>query len=168
MDNEWRNLIDFGPGVIGQSQPPLRGNATLCVVQVHVFFFHDNVSIPAQQRWSGYSDVAVCEWVSVWVFVCARHLLWCGHYTDYSFLNHFHTSNFTCKLWVMKGGTHLILGQWTKGQGQLWHPVYITLWTWYRLQILPDHFQTSHASCWLWEEEPYWFWSQGQKPWSTL
>ena len=27
----------------------------------------------------------------------------------------------------------------------------------YRLQFLPDHFQTSQAHCW-WEEEPYWFW----------
>ena len=35
-------------------------------------------------------------------------------------------SNFTCKLWMMRGGTLLILGQGVKGQGQLWHSVYKT------------------------------------------
>ena len=38
-------------------------------------------------------------------------------------------SNFTCKLWMMRGGTLLILGHGVKGQGQLWHSVYKTLWT---------------------------------------
>ena len=38
-------------------------------------------------------------------------------------------SNFTCKLWLMRGGTLLILGHGVKGQGQLWHSVYKTLWT---------------------------------------
>ena len=37
-------------------------------------------------------------------------------------------SNFTCKLWMMRGGTLLILGHGVKGQGQLWHSVYKTLW----------------------------------------
>ena len=42
-------------------------------------------------------------------------------------------SNFTCKLWMMTGGTLLILGHGVKGQGQvwqgqLWHSVYKTLW----------------------------------------
>ena len=31
-------------------------------------------------------------------------------------------SNFTCKLWMMKGETLLILGCRVKGQGQLWPP----------------------------------------------
>ena len=44
-------------------------------------------------------------------------------------------SNFTCKLWVMRGGTISILGHGIKGQSQLWHSVYKTLWTRYRLQI---------------------------------
>ena len=38
-------------------------------------------------------------------------------------------SNFTCKLWMMRGGTLLILGHGVKGQGQLWHSMYKTLWT---------------------------------------
>ena len=37
-------------------------------------------------------------------------------------------SNFTCKLWMMRGGTLLILGHGVKGQGQLWHSMYKTLW----------------------------------------
>ena len=56
-------------------------------------------------------------------------------------------SNFTCKLWMMRGGTLLIFGHGIKGQSQLWHSLYKTLWTRYRLQISPNHFQTSHASC---------------------
>ena len=56
-------------------------------------------------------------------------------------------SNFTCKLWMMRGGTLLILGHGVKGQGQLWHSVYKTLWTQYRLQFLHNQFQTSHVSC---------------------
>ena len=38
-------------------------------------------------------------------------------------------SNFICKLWMMRGETLLILGHGVKGQGQLWHSVYKTLWT---------------------------------------
>ena len=44
-------------------------------------------------------------------------------------------SNFTYKLWMMRGGTLLILGQGFKCQGQIWHFVYKTLWTRYRLQL---------------------------------
>ena len=67
-------------------------------------------------------------------------------------------SNSPCTLLMMRGGTLLILGHGVKGQGQLWQSVYKTVWTRYRLQFLPNHFQTSHAYCWWWEEEPYWFW----------
>ena len=38
-------------------------------------------------------------------------------------------SNFTCTFTMMRGGTLLILGHGVKGQGQLWHSVYNTLWT---------------------------------------
>ena len=31
-------------------------------------------------------------------------------------------------------------------------------WAQYRLQFLPDHFQTSHVSCWWWKKEFYWHW----------
>ena len=37
-------------------------------------------------------------------------------------------SNFTCKLWMMRGGTLSNLGHGVKGQGQLCHSVYKTLW----------------------------------------
>ena len=56
-------------------------------------------------------------------------------------------SNFTCTFAMMRGGTLLILGHGIKGQGQLWHSVYKTLWAGYRLQFLPNHFQTLHVSC---------------------
>ena len=72
-------------------------------------------------------------------------------------------SHFTCTLTIFRGGTLLILGHGVKGQGQLWHFVYKTLWTRYRQQFLPNHFQTSHVSCGWWEEEPYWFWVTGSK-----
>ena len=38
-------------------------------------------------------------------------------------------SNFTCTFAMMRGGTLLILGHGVKGQGQLWHSIYKTLWT---------------------------------------
>ena len=44
-------------------------------------------------------------------------------------------SNFTCKFLMMRGGTLFILGHGIKGQSQLWHSLYKTLWTRYRLQI---------------------------------
>ena len=46
-------------------------------------------------------------------------------------------SNFTCKLLMMREGTLLILilGHGIKGQSQLWHSVYKTMWTRYRQQI---------------------------------
>ena len=37
-------------------------------------------------------------------------------------------SNFTFQLCLMRGGTLLIMGHGMKGQGQLWHSVYKTLW----------------------------------------
>ena len=49
-------------------------------------------------------------------------------------------SNFICEMWMMRGGALLILGHGIKGQGQLWHSVYKTL-------FLPNHFQSSHESC---------------------
>ena len=56
----------------------------------------------------------------------------CGQDTDFSVQS---LSNFTCKLWMMRGGTLLILGHGVKGQGQLWHSMYKTLWAEYRLQF---------------------------------
>ena len=47
-------------------------------------------------------------------------------------------SNFTCNLWMVRGGTLLILGLRVKTQGQLWHSVYKTLWTRYRLQFFAE------------------------------
>ena len=37
------------------------------------------------------------------------------------------------------------------------------MWARYRLQFLPNHFQTSHVSCSWWEEAPYWFSVMGSK-----
>ena len=97
----------------------------------------------------------VCAWVSVRVRECvgesrrawvrpSHFALW----TRYSF--HFSSwslSNFTCKMRMMRGGTLLILDHGVKGQGQFWHSVYKTLCTRYRLQLLSNHFQTSHVGC---------------------
>ena len=44
---------------------------------------------------------------------------------------------------MIRGGTLLIFGYGVKGQGQIWHFMYKTLWARYRLQFLPNHFQTS-------------------------
>ena len=52
------------------------------------------------------------------------------------------------------------LGEWV---GACVRPSRFALWARYRLQFLPNHFQTSHVHCWWWEEEPYWFWVTGSK-----
>ena len=94
----------------------------------------------------------MCGWVSEWVYasVCmsvrlsvALHLV--GTIQTTVFVQSL--SNFTCKLWMMRGGTPLILGHGVKDQGQLWHSVYKTLWARYRLQFESNNFQTSHANC---------------------
>ena len=68
-------------------------------------------------------------------------------YTVHFFTQTF--SNFTCMLFMMKGGTHIDFGSGgdVKGQGQIWQSVFKTMWTRYRLQFLLNRFQTSHVSC---------------------
>ena len=124
--------------------------------------------IPSQQSWRGYSNAAVCgwlgEWVGSWVSACVG-----GSVTLYIVDTIATTvfaqslSNFTCTFAMIRRGTLLILVHGVKGQGQLWHSVYKTLWTRWQLQFLPNHFQTSHAHLPWWEEEPYWFWFTGSK-----
>ena len=107
--------------------------------------------IPSQQRWRGYSNAAVRGWLGEWVRVWVGE--WVGASVTLYLVDTIATtvfaqslSNFTCKLWMMRGGTLLIFGRHgVKGQGQLWHSVYKTLWAGYRLQFLPNHFQTSHV-----------------------
>ena len=105
---------------------------------------------------SGYGVKGQCQlWHSLHKTVWTRYRL---NFMPY----HFQTSpqllsNFTCKLWMIRGGTLLIWGHGVKGQSQLWRSLYKTLWTRYRLHFMPYHFQTSHVSYWWWEEEPYWF-----------
>ena len=53
----------------------------------------------------------------------------------------------TCKLWMTREGTLLILGHGVKGQGQLWHSVYKTLWTRCRLIFAQS---LSKFTCRLW------------------
>ena len=124
------------------------------------------VSLSPRNR--GYSNMAVRrwlgEWVGAWVSACVRaSVAFCLVGTIASTVFSRSLSNFTCKLWMMRGGTLLILGHGVKGQGQLWHYEFKTLWAGYRLQFLPYHFQTSHVSCGWWEVEPYWFSVTGSK-----
>ena len=74
-------------------------------------------------------------------------------------------SNFSCKLWMMRGGTLLIFSHGVTGSKVKvnFGTMYKTLWTGYRLQFLPNHFQTSPVRCQWWEEEPYWLWVMGSK-----
>ena len=68
----------------------------------------------------------------------------------------------------MRGETLLILGHWIKDQCQLWHSVYKTLWARYRLQFLPNHFQTLHISLDDERRNLIDFGSRGQRSRSTL
>ena len=101
----------------------------------------------------------VCGWVSEWVHHSSVALYLVDTIAATVFVQSL--SNFTCKLWMMRGGALLILGHGSKVNVNF-GTVYKTLWTWYRLQFLSNHFQTLHASC-RWWEEPYWFWVTGVK-----
>ena len=72
---------------------------------------------------------SVCGWVSEWVRECVRASV-ALYLVDTIATKVFvrSLSNFTCKLYMMIEGTLLILGHGVKGQGQLWHSVYKTLW----------------------------------------
>ena len=90
--------------------------------------------MPSQQSWRGYSNAAVHGWLGEWVGGWVRS--WVRGSVPLYLVDTIATivfaqslSNFTCKLSMMRGGTLLILGHGVKGQGQLWHSVYKTLWT---------------------------------------
>ena len=92
------------------------------------------VIIPSQQSWRGYSNAAVRGWLGEWVGECVRG--WVRGSVTLYLVDTIATtvfaqsiSNFTCTFAMMRGGTLLILGHGVKGQGQLWHSVYKTLWT---------------------------------------
>ena len=73
----------------------------------------------------------VCCWVSEWVrpSVCARvrHASTCGHKADYSLCQ----ITFKLHMQVVHDERRkpIHFGSWVKGQGQIWHLVYKTLWT---------------------------------------
>ena len=103
------------------------------------FWLHSEVSfltrygrliIPSQQRWRGYSNAAVRVWLGEWVGSWVRGSVQL-YLVDTIATTVFgqSLSNFTCTFTMMRGGTLLILGHGVKGQGQLWHSVYNTLWT---------------------------------------
>ena len=101
---------------------------------------HSGFVILSQQRWRGYSNAVVRGWMGERVSGCvgelvgpSRFTLWTDTIATTVFDQSL--SNFTCQLWMMRGGTLLILGHGIKGQSKLWHSVYKTLWTRYRLQI---------------------------------
>ena len=102
----------------------------------------DGFIIPSQQSLRGYSNAAVRgwlgEWVGLWVSAWVRNALPCGHDSHYSFCLitfklHMYISHDERRNPIDFGsrgrGTLLILGLGVKGQGQLWHSVYKTLWT---------------------------------------
>ena len=88
-----------------------------------------------------------------------RGALPCGHNTDYNFCL------ITFKLHMLvvhdERRNTIDLGHGVKGQ--ILHFVYKTLWARYRLQFLPNHFQTSHDRM-----NPIDFGSRGQRSRSNL
>ena len=90
------------------------------------------VIIPSQQRWRVYSNAAVRVWLGELV---GESDALCLVGTLQTTVLAQSLSNFICELWMMREGTLLIFGHGVKGQGQLWHSVYKTLWAGYRLQF---------------------------------
>ena len=79
------------------------------------------VIIPWQQHWRGYSNAAVLVWLGEWVDASVRASVHAS--LMLSLVGRIQTtvlvrslSNFTCKLWRMRGGTLLIFGHGVKGQ----------------------------------------------------
>ena len=136
---------------------------SVCLRSYAIYMFLTGFLLSPHNRVGG--DIVtrpfVGGWVSEWVRACMSGSVRL-YLVDTTATTVFaqSLSNFTFT--VMRGGTLLILGHGVKGQCQLRHSVYKTMWTRYRLQFLPNHFQTSHISCGWWEEEPYWFWVKGQ------
>ena len=131
--------------------------------------------IPLKQRWRGYSNAAVClwlgEWVGAWVCPCVHESVCPSHFALWTryrlqFLpDHFHTSYVSCSWWEEEPYWFWVMGSRVKVKfGSLSiKPFGMVPTKRYRLQFLPNHFQTSHVSCSWWEEEPYWFWVTGSK-----
>ena len=127
------------------------GKGGISVLQTSIF-------IPSQQRWweeepcwfwlmgsMSTSTLALCvqDLVGrIQTTVCAQSL-----------------SNFTCKLWMMRGGTLLILGHGVKVKVNFNTLLYKTLWAQYRLQFCPITFKLHMQID---------FGSQGQRSRSTL
>ena len=112
----------------------------------------------------------VCGWVSEWVREWVRPSV-ALHLVDKIATKVFvqSLSNFTCKLWIMRGGTLLILGHGVKGQGQLWHSVYKTLWTRYRLTVFAQSLSNFTCKLRMMREGTLLiFGSQGQRSRSAL
>ena len=130
---------------------------------------HSGFVILSQQRWRGYSNAAVRGWMGEWVsgrvggsvtLYLVDTIATTGFYQSLSI--------FTCKLWMMRGGTISILGHGIKGQSQLLHSVYNTCGhdTDYRfspitfrlhMQVVDDE-RRNHID----------FWSRSQRSMSTL
>ena len=82
----------------------------------------------------------------------------CWHNTNYRSL-----SNFTLRCWCWEEGPYWFWVTGLKVKVKFGTLVYKILWTKYRLQFLPNHFQTPYVSCGWWEEGSYWFWVMGSK-----
>ena len=82
------------------------------------------------------------EWVRGWVRVSVTLYL-----VDMIPTTVFVQSLSNSTLWVMRGGTLLILGHVIKGQVNF-GTVNKTLWAGYWLKFLPNHFQTPHRGWW--------------------
>ena len=97
------------------------------------------------------------------------HVKPCGEDTEYIFIQLLLI--FTCKLFMIRGGSLLIFGYRVTGQGQIWHLIYVKSYGYtthdYRLQFMSNHFPTSHVSCLWWKEEPCWFGSWVHRSRST-
>ena len=72
---------------------------------------------------------------------------------------------YTCKKNRKKGSAldeHIgWLDEWVTCVRASVRPSCVPLSAQYRLQFLPDHFQTSLVNCWWWEGQPYWFLGHG-------
>ena len=138
---KWRIWVHFFYNSVGTWRNLACVHKTKCpqhkIYEFQQFILHCGLYVLLSPRNSVGGDIVtrpfvggwVSEWVSGWVRACV-----CVSVTLYLVDTIATTifaqslSNFTCKLWMIRGGTLLILGHRVKGQGQLWRSVYKTLW----------------------------------------
>ena len=102
------------------------------------YIFYFPMEEPFQPYWFLVAELNYGGWIykaGNFVFSPVSSLRSWGSQFSHLFLWKLRNPVYLAQVCIVMTGRFLTPG--FKGQGQLWHSVYKTLWTWYRLQFLP-------------------------------